>query len=151
MNDVFRSRTILPALAGGLVIGFTEIIFAASLASLIFTGPLAEQLPLGIGMMLAAAAVHLLFTAQFATADGIIGSVQDNPAVLMAVAVGAMLPWVATAEQLLTTVIALVFVSILLVGVFLLLMGHFRLGGLVRYIPYPVIGGFMAGTGWLLT
>ena len=26
----------------------------------------------------------------------------------------------------------------------------FRLGSLVRYVPYPVIGGFLAGTGWLL-
>ena len=29
-------------------------------------------------------------------------------------------------------------------------MGHFRLGGFVRYIPYPVVGGFLAGTGSLL-
>ncbi len=29
-------------------------------------------------------------------------------------------------------------------------MGIFRLGGLIRFIPYPVIGGFLAGTGWLL-
>ena len=26
----------------------------------------------------------------------------------------------------------------------------FRLGNLVRYVPYPVVGGFLAGTGWLL-
>ena len=24
-------------------------------------------------------------------------------------------------------------------------------GGLVRFLPYPVMGGFLAGTGWLLT
>jgi sulfate permease, SulP family len=29
-------------------------------------------------------------------------------------------------------------------------LGAFRLGSLIRFIPYPVIGGFLAGTGWLL-
>jgi SulP family sulfate permease len=29
-------------------------------------------------------------------------------------------------------------------------VGHFNLGRVVRFLPYPVIGGFMAGTGWLL-
>jgi SulP family sulfate permease len=28
--------------------------------------------------------------------------------------------------------------------------GWLRLGSLIRYIPYPVIGGFLAGTGWLV-
>jgi SulP family sulfate permease len=35
-------------------------------------------------------------------------------------------------------------------GVFLFLLGRLRLGNLIRYIPYPVIGGFLAGSGWLL-
>jgi SulP family sulfate permease len=29
-------------------------------------------------------------------------------------------------------------------------LGWFKLGSLIRYIPYPVVGGFLAGTGWLL-
>jgi len=41
-------------------------------------------------------------------------------------------------------------VSTFLTGGFLLAMGVFKLGGLVRYIPYPVVGGFLAGTGLLL-
>ncbi len=35
-------------------------------------------------------------------------------------------------------------------GISLWMLGFFRLGRLVRYVPYPVIGGFLAGTGWLL-
>jgi SulP family sulfate permease len=30
------------------------------------------------------------------------------------------------------------------------MLGRFKLGNLIRFIPYPVIGGFLAGTGWLL-
>ena len=29
-------------------------------------------------------------------------------------------------------------------------LGVLRLGKIVRFIPYPVVGGFLAGTGWLL-
>jgi SulP family sulfate permease len=32
----------------------------------------------------------------------------------------------------------------------LFLLGRFRLANLTRYIPYPVVGGFLAGSGWLL-
>jgi SulP family sulfate permease len=48
-----------------------------------------------------------------------------------------------------TVVVAIVFTS-LLTGVFFILLGTFKLGRFIRYIPFPVIGGFLAGTGWLL-
>ncbi|MBC7482682.1 MAG: hypothetical protein H7337_12460, partial [Rhizobacter sp.] len=34
---------------------------------------------------------------------------------------------------------------------FLFALGHFRMGRLVRFMPYPVVGGTLAGTGWLMT
>ena len=37
-----------------------------------------------------------------------------------------------------------------MVGVFFWILGRFKLGKLVRFIPFPVVGGFMAGTGWLI-
>jgi SulP family sulfate permease len=38
----------------------------------------------------------------------------------------------------------------ILVGLFFYILGRFKLGKLVRYIPFPVVGGFLAGTGWLI-
>ena len=38
----------------------------------------------------------------------------------------------------------------MLCGVIFSLLGTFRLGNLVRFVPYPVVGGFLGGTGWLL-
>jgi SulP family sulfate permease len=32
-----------------------------------------------------------------------------------------------------------------------MLLGAFKLGNLIRFLPYPVMGGFLAGTGYLLT
>ena len=53
-------------------------------------------------------------------------------------------------EDKLATVITAIIVTTLLTGIFFLTLGLFKLGGLVRFIPYPVVGGFLAGTGWLL-
>jgi SulP family sulfate permease len=38
----------------------------------------------------------------------------------------------------------------ILMGLFFYILGKFKLGKLVRYIPFPVVGGFLAGTGWLI-
>jgi SulP family sulfate permease len=45
---------------------------------------------------------------------------------------------------------AAITIASLLTGAAFLALGWFRLGNLIRYIPYPVIGGFLAGTGWLV-
>ncbi len=46
--------------------------------------------------------------------------------------------------------LAAIALSTLIVGVVLFLLGTYRLGNIVRFTPYPVIGGFLAGSGWLL-
>ena len=48
------------------------------------------------------------------------------------------------------TVIAATVGRTLATGLTFALLGVFKLGNLVRYVPYPVVGGFLGGTGWLL-
>ena len=38
----------------------------------------------------------------------------------------------------------------LFIGAGTWLLGFFRLSRFVRFIPFPVIGGFLAGSGWLV-
>ncbi len=45
---------------------------------------------------------------------------------------------------------AAIAITSVVAGGFFLLLGILRLGILVRFIPYPVAGGFIAGAGWLL-
>ncbi|MDX8402301.1 MAG: SulP family inorganic anion transporter, partial [Mariprofundaceae bacterium] len=42
------------------------------------------------------------------------------------------------------------FTTVALAGVFQIAMGALRLGGLIKFIPYPVVSGFMTGTGILM-
>ncbi len=53
-------------------------------------------------------------------------------------------------DRILSTVLTAFMVTSILTGIFLFLLGYFRLGELIRFIPYPVIGGQIAGAGLLL-
>jgi SulP family sulfate permease len=150
VETVKQHTSLLPSIIIGLVLSFTEVIFVISLASLIFSGPLEAYLPRGIAIVLVTAIIHMLFTIFFTSSKGIIASIQDNPAVVLTVAMASVTAIVTDETQLVATIIALILLSTLLTGACLVLLGTFRLGGLVRYIPYPVIGGFLAGAGWLL-
>lgn len=146
-----RASGTLSAVTGGVVVGATEIVLATSFAAMIFSGPLRVHLPAAIGLVLFGATAILAILAWRSSFPGTVGTVQDVTAVvlsLMAATIAARLP-PANHETFLTVVLALSVSSLLAGGLFLAL-GALRLGNLVRFVPYPVIAGFLAGTGWLL-
>jgi SulP family sulfate permease len=152
LKGAFRTQQLFPNLTAGVLMGITEVVGALSFGSLIFSGVLAPNLPYGIGMALASAAVLMIATSLTSRVPGVIASSQDSPAVILAVIASALAGSLsaATPEDRLATVLVAIAVTTLLTGLFYLALGSFRLGGLVRYVPYPVVGGFLAGTGWLL-
>ena len=46
--------------------------------------------------------------------------------------------------------IGVIFATFLLAGAFLILLGFLRIGQYIRYIPYPVVSGFMSGIGVII-
>jgi SulP family sulfate permease len=148
-----RPDRLLPSLSGGLLISLLTIIFAASFAALIFSGDLAEFLPLGIGFMLVGDAILITIVALWGSHPCLVAIDQDAPAAILVTVIAsalAALPASAAAEQKFATTLLLIISTTLLTGVFFILLGYFKLGGLIRFLPYPVIGGFLAGTGWLI-
>ena len=116
-----------------------------------FGGYLSYFLSQGIGLYLVAAAVTLAILAWRAGARGVVGSVQDAAAAVLAVvATTTALDAFGSLDRAFLTVVAATVVVTLSTGITFALLGVFRLGNLVRYVPYPVVGGFLAGTGWLL-
>lgn len=146
------SRSLLSGVVAGILVGTTEVIAALSLGTLIFSGPLAAFLPYGVGIALVSAMILLAGISLASRIPAVIASVQDSPAVVLA----AMAAGIATAlsagqpETLLATVLVALAIATTVSGFTCLALGHFKLGRLVRFMPYPVIGGFLAGTGWLL-
>jgi SulP family sulfate permease len=149
----FRSHRLFPNLTVGLVIGGLEIIFAISLSALIFSGDLSEYLPTGIGIALFSILMLNAVVTWMSSLPGVVANVQESSAALTAVVVHTIsmnMPASASAtEKLLTVVMAIASISIV-TGIFFFALGWFKLGNLIRFVPYPVVGGFLAGTGWLL-
>ena len=133
------------------MIGLVEVVLAVSFAALVFGGYLEEFLPDGIGIYLVAASLTLGILAWRGGARGVVGSVQDAAAAVLAiVATNAALNSFGSSNRAFLTVIAATVLVTLLTSVTFLLLGTYRLGNFARFIPYPVVAGFLAGTGWLL-
>jgi SulP family sulfate permease len=147
----FAQHDILPAIPTALLCWFLTILFSVSLASLIFRGPLASCLPLGIGMSLGTAIAVGLVTIFTSSIPGCIAIPSDRTAPMLAILAASIASGFAAGSPAMvpTCLFALIFATALN-GLALWLLGQFRMGIIVRFLPYPVVGGFMAGAGWLL-
>lgn len=145
---------LAPNLIAALVAGLLEIVIAISFAALIFSGELAGFVANGIGLFLLAAIIFLTIVSLFTSLPGTVSGLQDIPTAILTVTAASLvsqLGTTSTAEEKFFTVVAAIGLTTLVTGLFFWGLGQFKLGGLVRFLPYPVIGGFLAGTGWLLT
>jgi SulP family sulfate permease len=145
-------RQIGISLGAGALGGMIEIGVQIALAALIFAGPLAVFMASGVGLVLIGAAVMATALAALSVRPAMIGGPQDTPAVVVAVIAAGIAAATAGAAPgaVYATVVAAIAITSLATGATFLLLGQFRLGSLARYLPYPVVGGFLAGTGWLL-
>lgn len=144
---------LLSAASSGVIIAVSDIIIVISFATLVFSGALVPFVSDGIGFFLFGALMLGLVTALGSSFSHAIAFPQDTSTVLlglMAVALASRLSDAAEPATLFYTVVAAMVLASLLTGAMFLLLGTLNLGNLVRYVPYPVVGGFLAGTGWLL-
>ena len=141
--DALSARAI-PGLSVGVVISLSEIFAEVSMAALIFSGPLAPFLPQGIGMMLFGTFAICLVIALTGSYRGTISSHPTAPVMVLG-ATGAALTLEGNA--LFMTLVAIVIISAMAVAACFLSIGHFRLANLIRFVPYPVTCGVLAGTG----
>lgn len=150
IGGALRPERLLPILLAGLLIGALEVAVATSFATLLFNGEMAGYLARGVGMALFSAAISIAITSLLTSYPTIIGGNQDAPAAIMSVIAATIAALAAPTEVRLATIVIAVVLTTSITGIFLSGLGMFRLAGLVRFLPYPVAGGFLAGTGWLL-
>jgi SulP family sulfate permease len=150
LREELAPRRLVPTLFG-LVLGALEVVLAISLAAPIFGGRLSAHLEAGIGLALLSAVVVTVVVAFRSSLPGAMGSVQDSTAAVLALtAAGIAAEVPATGEERFLAVVVAIGLTTVATGVFLYALGLLRLGNLIRFMPYPVVGGFLAGTGWLL-
>jgi SulP family sulfate permease len=151
-NDSNCLASAVLILCASVVTAVFTIIASGSFAALIFSGPLQPFIGQGIWIGLFTACVVGLIISLTSSFTGAIAIPQDRVAPILALMAGSMVARMGAAspqEKCLGVMAAIAVVS-LTTGAFLFVLGRLKLGNLIRYIPYPVIGGFLAGSGWLL-
>jgi SulP family sulfate permease len=133
----------------GIVIGVINVSLNLSFAALVFSGDLAVFLPNGIGLFMLGTALVGALMASFSYFRGTVVVLQDAGLILILLGVQNILQQVndPAAPSTFVTVIAFIALGSISTGAFFLILGRFHLGNLIRFIPYPVIGGFLVAMG----
>lgn len=144
-------RNTIQAVMGAFFTALVAAAFAISFASILYAGDLAVFLDRGIGLTLIGAVLIGIVGAFTLSYKGAILGPQDVPAILLASAAAgiATLPNL-TPETVFATVACMIAVTSLITGGLALTLGQFRLAGIARYFPFPVLAGFLATTGLFL-
>ncbi len=135
----------------GTLIALVNISVAVSVAALLFAQTDPRLMVPGIAILLIGTLVTGLGGSLFSDYKAVICSPRNGVAPLFAVMVTSIYAsfgyeYSIGAEA---TIIVAIMITTLVTGLFLLLLGRMKLGNLVRYIPYPVTGGFFAGIGYI--
>ena len=132
--------------------GLLTVITSVSFASVIFSGDFSSALPFGTGLLLFSATVISAIVTAFSAYPAIVGTVSEPSIPVLSLIARQILDQMpnAPSEEKLLTLTATIVLNAVVGGLVFTLLGRFKLGGFIRYIPYPIVGGFLAGTGVLL-
>ncbi|MEQ1522436.1 MAG: SulP family inorganic anion transporter [Aestuariivirga sp.] len=145
-------KSVLRGIWAAFLTAVLTVSFVISFTTIIYGGSLAPLLETGLGLSLLGAALMCAVGGFFYSFRGTICHPQDVTAIVLAVSASAMAEnWpVDQGDSLMATIAMLIAVTTAFSGLVAWGFGVLRLGFLARFIPYPVIGGFLAATGYLL-
>ena len=140
------------ALSTGLVIAVLMVVVQTSIAAIIFSGPLTPFVSQGTGTILFGAFAMCLIVALLGTYKGTISVPHFAPAAaLFGVGGGVAASMTAAPEEaVFATMVVIIALSALTTALLFGLVGWFRLANLSRFMPHPLVGGFLGGLGWFL-
>src|ERR1700680_3980404 len=145
-------RTGLTDVFAGTICSVLTITYSLSYAALIFSGPLAHFLSYGIAVTFMSAAVGGAYCALRSPLPFAVAGPDSSISVVIAALVATVLQRVAAGgdTDLLGPAIIAMALATALTGLLLCVLGFTHAGRAIRFVPYPVIGGFLGATGWLL-
>lgn len=144
---------VISILLAGIIAGVVTLISSVSFAALIFHSALTPYIASGITILISTAVVAGSLFSLLSSARPVVALPDDDTAPILALMVSliiASFPADTPGDVLFVTTFGALAFSALLTGIVMTALGYFRLGSLVRYLPYSVMGGYFAGGGWLL-
>jgi SulP family sulfate permease len=145
-----------PNVLAGTICALMTLAYASGFASLIFGGPIANHAGQAVLAAIVSSCATILVLSWRSSFGFAMGGPDSNPSAILAVTVAAIAAEIGhgtsggESADLLPTVLMFLFVAASGCGLILYLLGERHWGRYVRYIPYPVVGGFLVGTGFLL-
>lgn len=152
-SHLFNSVHLLPGVISGILIGLMTTILSISFAVLVFGKAIPEAVPIGIGMALVSNVILHLCSAFASSGEGVIAHVQSLPAPIQAAILSsliAILPAAMSIENKIVIAVFMILFSAIFTGGTLYLFGRLKFGRLVRFLPLPVISGFLVSIGFAL-
>ncbi|RAP34114.1 hypothetical protein DID75_00630 [Candidatus Marinamargulisbacteria bacterium SCGC AG-410-N11] len=146
-----RIHSIFSNVTSGIITAVLTISINICVATFIFSGDkLSAAFPTGLALTFLSSIIVGLLLLIGGTYTSTISTAAIVPAALIAVLAQKIVSTNIPVDDILPTVLMSIFLISLITGVIFYLMGTFKLGKLGRFIPYPVMGGFLASVGWLL-
>jgi SulP family sulfate permease len=147
-----KLRAGLTDVFAGAVCSVLSIAYCLSYAALIFTGPLEHLLSYGIAVTFLSAAVGGAIVALRSSLPFAVAGPDSSISVVLAALVAIVVQRLVASgsSDLLEPALIAMALATALTGLLLCVLGFTHAGRAIRFVPYPVIGGFLGATGWLL-
>jgi SulP family sulfate permease len=147
-----KLRAALNDVLGGSAASVLNVTFGLSYSLLIFSGPLAPYLSYGVAITFVTSAVIAAVLALGSSIPFAVGGPESSTAAMTGILASSLIERLATDAQASPVVPVLITFGItsIATGIVLCCFGVTRLGRAIRYVPYPVVGGFLGATGCLI-
>jgi SulP family sulfate permease len=147
-----QRKKLFADISAGLVTSTVSLAYCFSFGALIFAGPLQPFLGQGVAAALICSGVIGMIASVKSGFQVSVSGPEGNTAALVAAMMTALAPLLALQPDMGALYLALAALTAVTVGtgVALYFLGHYRLGRLARFIPYPVLAGFQAASGWIM-
>ncbi|HEY3910215.1 MAG TPA: SulP family inorganic anion transporter, partial [Stellaceae bacterium] len=148
----YTLRAALTDVFAGTVCSILSIAYCLSYAALIFTGPLEHLLSYGVAVTFLSTAVGGTIVALRSSLPFAVAGPDSSISVVLAALVATLVQRLGMngATDLLAPTLIAMALATALTGLLLCVLGFTHAGRAIRFVPYPVIGGFLGATGWLL-
>jgi SulP family sulfate permease len=149
-----NARSIGINVLAGLAASLLALAYCLSFSALLFQAELRPGLATGLWALLMGSAISGLYVALSSSIPPVAAG-PNNPAVAVLSVLATTVSGIVLGEggspaKAVDHVLLSFALATLATGLALYAIGAARIGQFVRFVPYPVIGGFLAASGWLL-
>src|ERR1700722_8171049 len=146
-------RAALNDMLGGSAASVLTVTFGLSYSLLISAGPLGPYLSYGVAATFISSAVLAAVLALGSSFPFAIAGPESSTAAMTGILASSLVERIVAVDPtapLLAPVLITLGLATILTGIVLCGFGVSRMGRAIRYVPYPVVGGFLGATGCLI-